>query len=182
MKRSLSLAAQFEKSETEYRITLNSLRQVADALGCDLVYALVPKRGTLHDLAESRATEEASADVLAVEHTMALENQAVGGVKEKIRGGSQPHSEAEVAIMPRLNVGDGNTPLTPEELDDLIPNLATREELNEWERENILQGTAMGVRTQELKSSDPVSDEYIRKLHDRMFDQTWKWAGYLSQD
>ncbi len=84
MKRSLSLAAQFERSETEYRITLNSLRQVADALGCDLVYALVPKRGTLHDLAERRASEEATPDVLAVEHTMALENQAVGGVKEKI--------------------------------------------------------------------------------------------------
>lgn len=85
MKRSLSLAAQFERSETEYRITLNSLRQVADALGCDLVYALVPKRGTLHDLAERRASEEVTPDVLAVEHTMALENQAVGGVKEKIR-------------------------------------------------------------------------------------------------
>ena len=28
--------------------------------------------------------------------------------------------------------GDGNTPLSPEELADLIPNLATREELNEW--------------------------------------------------
>ena len=57
MKGSLSLAAQFEKSETEYRITLNSLRQVADALGCDLVYALVPRQGTLHELAEQRATE-----------------------------------------------------------------------------------------------------------------------------
>ena len=85
MKRSLSLAAQLEKSETEYRITLNSLRQVADALGCDLVYALVPKQGSLHDLAERRASEEVSPDVLAVEHTMALENQAVGGVQEKIR-------------------------------------------------------------------------------------------------
>ncbi len=41
--------------------------------------------------------------------------------------------------MPELNVGDGNTPLAPEELDDLIPNLGTREELNEWERENILR-------------------------------------------
>jgi predicted DNA-binding mobile mystery protein A len=85
MKRSLSLAAQFERSETDYRITLNSLAQVADALGCDLVYALVPKHGTLHDLAERRASEEVSPDVLAVEHTMALENQAVGGVKEKIK-------------------------------------------------------------------------------------------------
>jgi len=85
MKSSLSLAAQFEKSEAEYRITLNSLRQAADALGCDLVYALVPKQGTLYDLAKRRATEEATADVLAVEHTMALENQAVGGVKKKIQ-------------------------------------------------------------------------------------------------
>jgi predicted DNA-binding mobile mystery protein A len=85
MKRTLSLAAQFEKSETEYRITLRSLRQAADALGCDLVYALVPRQGTLLDLAERRATEEATADVLAVEQTMALENQAVGRVKEKIQ-------------------------------------------------------------------------------------------------
>ena len=85
MKRSLSLAAQFERSETEYRITLNSLMKVADALGCDLVYALVPKHGTLHDLAQRHASEEVSPDVLAVEHTMALEDQAVGGVKEKIR-------------------------------------------------------------------------------------------------
>jgi hypothetical protein len=35
---------------------------------------------------------------------------------------------------------DGNTPLSPEELADLIPNLATKEELNEWERENVLRG------------------------------------------
>jgi predicted DNA-binding mobile mystery protein A len=85
MKSSLSLAAQFERSEAEYRITLNSLRQVADALGCDLVYALVPKRGDIQDLAQRRATEEATADVLAVEHSMALEDQAVGRTREKIQ-------------------------------------------------------------------------------------------------
>jgi predicted DNA-binding mobile mystery protein A len=85
MKSSLSLAAQFERSEAEYRITLNSLRQVADALGCDLVYALVPKRGDIQDLAQHRATEEATADVLAVEHSMALEDQAVGRTTEKIQ-------------------------------------------------------------------------------------------------
>lgn len=85
MKSSLSLSAQFERSEAEYRITLNSLRQVADALGCDLVYALVPKRGDIQDLAQRRATEEATADVLAVEHSMALEDQAVGRTTEKIQ-------------------------------------------------------------------------------------------------
>lgn len=78
--------------------------------------------------------------------------------------------------MPELNVGDGNTPLAPEELDDLIPNLGTREELNEWERENILRARRWALG-RSLASANPVSDEYIRKLHDRMFDQTWKWAG-----
>jgi Fic-DOC domain mobile mystery protein B len=71
---------------------------------------------------------------------------------------------------------DGNTPLSPEELADLIPNLATKEELNEWERENILRGRewAVGDRT---SPTDMVSDEYVRRLHKKMFDETWKWAG-----
>jgi Fic-DOC domain mobile mystery protein B len=71
---------------------------------------------------------------------------------------------------------DGNTPLSPEKLADLIPNLATKEELNEWERENILRGRewAVGDRT---SPTDMVSDEYVRKLHKKMFDETWKWAG-----
>ena len=71
---------------------------------------------------------------------------------------------------------DGNTPLSPEELPDLIPNLATKEELNEWERENILLARewATSDRTTPLEMA---SDQYIRKLHERMFDETWKWAG-----
>jgi Fic-DOC domain mobile mystery protein B len=71
---------------------------------------------------------------------------------------------------------EGNTPLSPEELANLIPSLATKEELNEWERENILFGSewANANRTSPV---DMASDEYIRKLHGRMFDQTWKWAG-----
>lgn len=72
---------------------------------------------------------------------------------------------------------DGNTPLSPEELADLIPNLATKEELNEWERENILLARewATSDRTVPLKMA---SDQYIRKLHKKMFDETWKWAGW----
>jgi Fic-DOC domain mobile mystery protein B len=78
--------------------------------------------------------------------------------------------------MPLLKTSDGNTPLSAEELADLIPNLATREELNEWERENILQAREWGNRGR-TSPYEMVSDEYIRKLHERMFDQTWKWAG-----
>jgi predicted DNA-binding mobile mystery protein A len=82
--RAPSLASYLEKSEAEYRITLGNLREAADALGCQLVYALVPKNGNIQELAEQRARVKATEDVRAVEHTMALEDQAVGGVKEKI--------------------------------------------------------------------------------------------------
>jgi len=84
MRSGIPLAAKFEKSEAEYRITLKSLRRAAEALGCELVYALVPKQGNIHELMERRAKEAVTNDVLAVEHTMALENQAVGRVKQKI--------------------------------------------------------------------------------------------------
>ena len=65
----------------------------------------------------------------------------------------------------------GNTPLSPDELADLIPNLATKQELNEWERENILvaRDWALAGRT---RAVDMASDEYVRKLHGKMFDQT----------
>lgn len=79
-----SLAVHLEKSEAEYRITLGSLRDAADALGCELVYALVPKTGSIGQLLEQGARAEAEENVRAVEHTMALEDQAVGGVEEKI--------------------------------------------------------------------------------------------------
>jgi predicted DNA-binding mobile mystery protein A len=74
----------FESSEARDRITLRSLRLVADAMGCELVYALVPKSGTLAELAEKSARDEATRRILAVEHTMALEAQAPGGVERKI--------------------------------------------------------------------------------------------------
>jgi hypothetical protein len=41
--------------------------------------------------------------------------------------------------MTLFTTGDGNTPLSPEEQDDLIPDLTMKEELNEWERQNILE-------------------------------------------
>jgi Fic-DOC domain mobile mystery protein B len=70
----------------------------------------------------------------------------------------------------------GNTPLRPEELAGLIPSLATQQELNEWERENILLGRDWALKDH-TSPARMASDEYVRKLHARMFDQTWKWAG-----
>jgi Fic-DOC domain mobile mystery protein B len=83
-------------------------------------------------------------------------------------------------VTPLVADGDGSTPLSPEELAELIPSLATKEELNEWERQNIIHGRewAMADRTRPM---DMVSNEYVRKLHRKMFDQTWKWAGKYRQ-
>src|SRR5713226_2299751 len=39
-----------EKSEADERTTLKSLKRAAEALDCELVYALVPKSGSLSDL------------------------------------------------------------------------------------------------------------------------------------
>ena len=79
-----AVVAKLEKSEAEYRITLASLRDAADALGCQLVYALVPKSGSIQQLAEERVRTKAAENVRAVEHSMALEDKAVGRVEEKI--------------------------------------------------------------------------------------------------
>lgn len=73
--------------------------------------------------------------------------------------------------------GDGNTPLSPDEELDLIPDLTSKEDLNEWERLNILEAYGWALDKRNLNRLDPLSESYVRQLHLRMFDQTWKWAG-----
>jgi predicted DNA-binding mobile mystery protein A len=81
---SRQLPLQLEKGEAEDRITMKSLRAAANALDCDLVYALVPRAGSMQELIENRARAEAKNRVLGVEHSMALENQAVGRIDEAV--------------------------------------------------------------------------------------------------
>jgi predicted DNA-binding mobile mystery protein A len=81
---SRQLPLQFERSEAEDSITLKSLRKVADALDCDLVYALVPRAGSLRELAGNRTRALARKNVFGVEHSMALEDQAAGRIDEAI--------------------------------------------------------------------------------------------------
>jgi fido (protein-threonine AMPylation protein) len=73
----------------------------------------------------------------------------------------------------------GNTSLSPEEQDDLIPDLSTREELNEWERQNIIEAYAWVFEPRNLRRNDPLTEPYVRELHRRMFDQTWKLPALL---
>src|ERR1035438_1330735 len=70
-----------EQSEASDRIQLETLRRAADALGCDLVYLLVPRR-PLATVMHDRARELARRQIAAVEQTMRLEGQATGQVSE----------------------------------------------------------------------------------------------------
>lgn len=88
-----------------------------------------------------------------------------------------------MSTIPNLNETLGNTPLHPDDAAQLIPNLATRRELDEWGRENILVAQRWAFSSRVMSSRDPVDEIYLRELHRRMFDKTWKWAGrYRTRD
>src|SRR6266478_4203308 len=65
-----------EKSEAKATIEIATLRRVAEALDCTLVYALVPKK-PLEAIVRGRARTLARRRLEAVEHSMMLENQKV---------------------------------------------------------------------------------------------------------
>jgi predicted DNA-binding mobile mystery protein A len=67
---------QLEISEGDGGVTLRTLERAAEALGCRLVYALIPNR-PLADVVGERARKIAEQDLAYVQHTMALEGQAV---------------------------------------------------------------------------------------------------------
>jgi Fic-DOC domain mobile mystery protein B len=69
----------------------------------------------------------------------------------------------------------GATPLDPDEAADLIPtHLATVAQLNEWESTNILAAETWAF---DRKHANVTSEAFVKNLHRRMFDRTWRWAG-----
>jgi predicted DNA-binding mobile mystery protein A len=67
-----------EQTEAQQVITLASLHKLADSLGCELQYALVPRQPLAQQL-EARARQLADERLRPVAHSMALEDQAVQG-------------------------------------------------------------------------------------------------------
>src|ERR1700738_3965280 len=67
---------ELEQSEVGGNVTLNTLQRAAEALGCRLVYALVPRR-PLAQTVTNRAELIAERQLKAVEQTMRLEDQSV---------------------------------------------------------------------------------------------------------
>lgn len=65
-----------EQGEEAETVTLKTLRQAAEALDCQLVYALVPKT-TLDETVRRRARALAEEHLARIHHTMRLEDQAL---------------------------------------------------------------------------------------------------------
>jgi predicted DNA-binding mobile mystery protein A len=81
-----STVQRLETSESADTIQLNSLRRLAEGLGCELVYVLVP-RETLSATYDAAARDVARRELARVSHSMALEDQAVddAGDEERLR-------------------------------------------------------------------------------------------------
>ena len=63
-----------ELSETRGTIQIDTLRRVAEAMNCTLVYALVPAE-PLEKIVQDRARSVASEQLQPIQHSMRLENQ-----------------------------------------------------------------------------------------------------------
>lgn len=73
-----------ERSEQKGTIQLSSLRRVAEALNCELVYTFVP-REPLEQIYATAACEVARRELAAISHSMALEDQSVSDADEDVR-------------------------------------------------------------------------------------------------
>lgn len=69
--------AAIEKAEKTGATTLRTLREVAEAMDCALVYAFVP-RTSLDEIVHDQAGKRADIELSRLHHTMRLENQALG--------------------------------------------------------------------------------------------------------
>ena len=85
----------------------------------------------------------------------------------------------------QLDYPEGATPLDPDEAAGLIPkHIVNHGQLNEWELTNVLQGERWafadmggGRRRRFPTTADLLTLDFIRTLHQRMFGETWRWAG-----
>ena len=74
---------------------------------------------------------------------------------------------------------DGATPIDPDEASGLLLNhITTQGELNRWEQDNINEAFAWIEKT---KPTNILNEDFITRLHKKMFGNVWKWAGKFRQ-
>ncbi|MCA0380737.1 MAG: mobile mystery protein B [Bacteroidetes bacterium] len=76
-----------------------------------------------------------------------------------------------------LDYEDGQTPLDEDEKEGLlIPTIATRAELDEFEQQNI-EHAIQWTFGRRLRVDTILSEDFIKAMHKRMFGEVWAWAG-----
>ncbi len=159
----------FEKNEASGALTLRNLDRVAAAMGCRVVYVLVPARDgqTFSELAAGLSSDRRLLG--DTEHTMSLEGQDVGNVAGAKRGIRRGTANADAR--------DGQRPQSPRKALALRVSIQAREELNAFERENILEARAWALSRRTLQRADLLTEDFMCDLHRRMFGRIWRWAG-----
>lgn len=77
--------SRLEKNEIDESITLKSLRHLAEAMNCELHYAIVPHGRSLQKIIKERSEEKARAMVNDVNNTMSLEDQKIKNPKSSVK-------------------------------------------------------------------------------------------------
>lgn len=76
-----------------------------------------------------------------------------------------------------LSYIDGQTPLDEDEkVGLLMPTLATRAELDEFEQQNI-EEAIQWVLSRPLKANTIFTEQFVRNLHQRLYGSVWAWVG-----
>ena len=171
-----------ERSEQEGTIQLGSLRRLAEALDCELVYVFVPRQ-RLEQTYEAAARDGCAPG--------APGDQPLHGARRpgsrRPRGGRPPAAVHRDRTRSARSLGravlsdedlhggdDAATNLTPEERIGLIPTwMVSRDDLNRAERANI----AAGLRWARRGRFDVLDPAGLFNLHRRMFGDVWRWAG-----
>jgi Fic-DOC domain mobile mystery protein B len=72
---------------------------------------------------------------------------------------------------------DGQTPLDDEEKEGLlISTVATREELDEFEQQNIEEAIKWTL-SKKFKLNNLFTEAFVKDVHKRMYKDVWSWAG-----
>ena len=81
--------------------------------------------------------------------------------------------------MPHFDYPEGAIPIDPDEAKGLLlTHITTRGELDRWEQDNIVDVLTWLDR---IKPTDILNEQFVKKLHQRMFANVWKWAGHFRQ-
>lgn len=71
---------------------------------------------------------------------------------------------------------EGATPLDPDETEGIrLMHISTRSELDRWEQANINE--AMIWLGNRRNKQNLISEEFVCRLHKKMFEKVWNWAG-----